>query len=302
LKTETKYLIVVAGPTASGKTSLAIALAQYFDTEILSADSRQCYNELNIGVAKPSPKELAMVNHHFINSHSINQPLHAADYEKYGLEILQNIYLKKNIAIACGGTGLYINALLNGLDDIPEIPVEITDHVQKKFEVEGEQYLISALQTADPLFIKKHSAYNPHRYMRALAVKMFTGNSILTYQQKKENQRPFTPILLQTNLERNELYSNINNRVDVMIAEGLEAEAEQLMPYKSTKPLQTIGYKEWWPYFNGEYNLANAIEKIKQHTRNYAKRQVTWFAHQGNFEKVANNPAAIIEQLKNKIT
>lgn len=270
-------VIIVAGPTASGKTDIAIQLAQHFNTEIISADSRQCFKELNIGVAKPSPQQLAAVHHYFINSHSIADNLSAADYEKYALDAADTIFEKTNTAVMCGGTGLYIKAFCEGLDAIPEADPATKEEIAAGFATMGIEWLRELVEKEDPLFFEKGESQNPHRLMRALEVKRSTGKSILELQTKLKKQRPFEIIKICLDLPRKLLYERINHRVNLMMEAGLEEEVRALLPGKSLNALQTVGYRELFDYFEGKISLARAVELIKQNTRNYAKRQVTWF-------------------------
>ena len=270
-------VIIIAGPTASGKTDLAIQLAQHFDTDIISADSRQCFRELNIGVAKPSQAQLAAVHHYFINSHSITENISAADFERYALDATENIFQKSDTAIMCGGTGLYIKAFCEGLDAIPDADPAIKEAIVAGFAAHGIEWLQQTIKEEDPLFFEKGESQNPHRLMRALEVKLSTGKSILELQTSIKQQRPFEIIKVCLDLPREILYDRINRRVDSMMDAGLEEEARALLPNKSLNALQTVGYRELFDYFEGKIFLPRAVELIKQNTRNYAKRQVTWF-------------------------
>jgi len=270
-------VIVIAGPTAVGKTSLAIHLARQFQTEIISADARQCYREMNIGTAKPSPEELQLVKHHFINSHSIQENVTAFDFEQYALEQLTGILKEKGIAIVCGGTGLYINALCDGLDKMPDVDEDVARSVNQEYRTKGLLWLQQQVKEADPLFFNQAEQQNPVRLLRALAFVRTTGQSILQFRTGKKKERPFRIVKIAVNMPRPALYHRINQRVDQMIAAGLVKEVEGLLPFQNLKSLQTVGYSELFPYFKAEITLPKAVEKIKQHTRNYAKRQLTWF-------------------------
>jgi tRNA dimethylallyltransferase len=272
-----KTCIIVAGPTAVGKTSIALHLAKLFSTTIISSDSRQCYRELNIGVAKPEPEELEAVHHHFINSHSIHESANAADFEKYALKSVEKIFQKSDIAIMVGGTGLYIKAFCEGLDKIPEVPAEIREQIIQDYQTNGIEWLTQMLQQKDALYAAKGNMQNPQRMMRALEIISFTGNSILSYQTHQKEKRDFKIIKIGLELPRPVLYDRINSRVDKMIADGLIQEASTLQPYQHLNALQTVGYSELFDYFNGKISKEKAIEMIKQNTRHYAKRQMTWF-------------------------
>lgn len=267
----------MAGPTAVGKTAVAIQIAQYFKTEIISADSRQCYHELAIGVAKPSPAELAAVPHYFINSHSITQQVDAAGYEKYALKCLEAIFSKQDTAVIAGGTGLYIKALCEGLDVMPEIPAKVRQQVRNGFYENGISWLQQEVERLDPLFYRSGEIQNPHRLMRAMEFVMATGESIKTYQKGRPENRYFNIIKIGLELPREILGQRINARVDQMMHQGLPAEVQSLMPYQNLKALQTVGYSELFAHFNGLCSMDAAVEFIKRNTRQYAKRQMTWF-------------------------
>lgn len=279
-----KTIIVIAGPTAVGKTAVAIRLAQYYKTSILSADSRQCYRELDIGVAKPSPEELAAVPHHFINSHSIHHPVDAAAYEQYALQSIDEIFAHNDIAIVVGGTGLYIKALCEGMDAMPGIPAQIRDEVRDGFYNNGLSWLQQQVQALDPLYFSTGEIQNPHRLMRALEFVKTTGESIKAYQKARPKERPFRIIKIGLELPRPELNERINLRVDQMIGLGLEEEVRSLVPFKHLPALQTVGYSEFFDHFDGLSSAEAAIEFIKRNTRQYAKRQMTWFKKDGDIK------------------
>lgn len=272
-----KTCIIIAGPTAVGKTEVAINLARTYNTRIISADSRQCFRELTIGVAKPSTAELAKVFHYFINSHSIHENISAADFEKYALQSAEEIFLENDVAIMVGGTGLYINAFCHGLDMVPEIEKSIREEIITAYAKHGILWLQEQIMKHDPAYYATGEIHNPQRMMRALEVIRSTGNSILAYRKKQKVERPFDIIKIGLELPRNELYQRINSRVDVMMESGLENEARSLLPYRNLNALQTVGYRELFSYFDGEITRQHAMDLIKQHTRNYAKRQMTWF-------------------------
>lgn len=272
-----KTVILIVGPTAVGKTRFAIDLARYFQTEIISADSRQCYKEMKIGVARPTRQELSEIPHHFIASHSIHDPIHAAGYEEFALRKAEELFREKDILVMVGGTGLYIKAFTEGLDSIPEIEPGIRAAVNREYEESGLAALQEELRQYDPLFFEKGEIQNPHRVMRALEVWRSTGRSILSFQKGTQVKRPFRIITIGLELPREELYTRINQRVEEMVREGLEEEARSLYPFRHLTALQTVGYQEWFDYFDGKMSRDKAIDLIKQHTRNYAKRQMTWF-------------------------
>jgi tRNA dimethylallyltransferase len=269
--------IIITGPTAVGKTALAIQLAQHFNTCIISADSRQCFKELSIGVAKPSLQQLQTVKHYFINSHHINQEVNAALFEQYALTTIHEIFQQHKIVIMVGGTGLYIKAFCEGMDDIPAIPENIRTRIVAEYEQKGLDWLQNEVKEKDPAYFEKGETANPQRLMRALEVKLHTGESILYFQKGKKTTRPFNIIKIALDLPRAILYERINNRVDEMMKEGLLNEVKTLIPYQHLNALQTVGYQELFQYLNGNISLAKAVEDIKKNTRHYAKRQLTWF-------------------------
>lgn len=273
----TKTCIIITGPTAVGKTSLAIEVASHFSTKIISADSRQCYKELSIGVAKPSPEELEAVHHYFINTHTIEDDLNAADYEKYALNASGQVFSENDFVIMTGGTGLYIKAFCEGLDAIPETDLAIRKEITKNYEKHGLAFLQEEIKKEDPVFYETGEIQNPQRMIRALEVKLSTGNSITTYQSNQKKKRDFNIIKIGLELSRESLYERINERVDKMIAKGLVEEVNELTPYKDLNALQTVGYTEIFDHFAKRSSLPRAIELIKQNTRHYAKRQMTWF-------------------------
>jgi tRNA dimethylallyltransferase len=276
-------LIVIAGPTASGKTDFAIELAQHYQTEILSADSRQLYRELSIGTAKPSAEQLALVPHHFINHCSIHDNYNVGIFEKEALLLLDKLFQKHQVVILAGGTGLFIKAVCEGLDELPTANEAIRKQLQEELENFGVDYLFNKLQNLDPEGSKAVDAKNPHRIMRALEIVLETGKSHLTHKTKTIIKRPFAIKKIWMDIERSELYNRINNRVDSMMENGLWEEAKSVYPFKHLNALNTVGYSELFDYFDDKYSLEEAIDKIKQHTRNYAKRQITWFRKDEDF-------------------
>ncbi|MBL7752165.1 MAG: tRNA (adenosine(37)-N6)-dimethylallyltransferase MiaA [Chitinophagaceae bacterium] len=274
-------VILVAGPTAVGKTRKAIELALQYKTEIISADSRQCYREMNIGVARPNPEELAAVPHHFIASHSIHDNLNAAWYEKFALDKVNELFTRHTVVVMVGGTGLYIKAFMEGLDEIPETDPVIRASVIRNYEERGLHWLQEEVKQNDPVFFTQGENQNPHRLMRALEVVRSTGKSILSFRKGEKAQRPFDIKMLVMDLPRPQLYERIDQRVDEMVNAGLEEEARGLYAFRHLSALQTVGYQEWFDYFDGNTSREEAITLIKQHTRNYAKRQGTWFRKMG---------------------
>ena len=275
--TNHKTVYIIVGPTAVGKTSFAISLAKHLQTEIISADARQCYKEMNIGVATPSKSELEKVPHHFIASHSINDTINASVFEEYALEKVAELFKTKDAVVMVGGTGLYIKAFCQGLDMIPAIAPEIREGIIQQYEKLGLRWLQKEVSVKDPLYWEKGEQQNPQRLMRALEVKMGTGDSILSFQHKNKVVRPFNIVKIGLEMDRELLYERINQRVLNMVEEGLEQEVKSLLPNFHLNALQTVGYSEWQPFFEGKTEKTNVIEKIQQNTRHYAKRQMTWF-------------------------
>jgi tRNA dimethylallyltransferase len=273
-----KTLILVTGPTASGKTSRALALARQHHTAIISADSRQCFRELNIGVAKPAENELHEIRHYFINSHSIHDAVTAITFARYATTALDEIFATRDVAIMAGGTGLYIKAFLEGFDDIPEIPASIREKIRQEFNSKGFEWLQNEIRINDPVFFQQGEIMNPQRMMRALEVKLATGKSIKEFQTASSLKKDPGFLLEHITMElpREQLYRNINERVNRMIEQGLVEEARALIPFRHLNALQTVGYTELFDYFDGQYTLDEAVEKIRQNTRRYAKRQLTW--------------------------
>lgn len=289
-----KHLIIIGGATATGKTDLAIALARHFRTEIVSADSRQFYREMSIGTAKPSAEELAAAKHHFINSRSISENYSVGDFEKDALEVLEAIFQKNETAILAGGSGLYIRAVCEGLDDFPPVPTDTLEALKGKLDSGGIEALQAELASADPEYFDRVDRNNPHRLIRALAVIRASSRPFSSFRTQKKAVRPFHPIYILLDLEREELYQKINRRVDEMIASGLVEEARQLYPDRHLNALQTVGYQELFEYFGGEISLEEAIEKIKQNSRRYAKRQVTWFRKDPHWQRFRPGDNALI--------
>ena len=272
-----KHLITIIGPTAIGKTNLAIKIANYFKTEIVSADSRQFYKEMNIGTAKPSNSELNSIKHHLINNKSINDDYNISDYEKDALKSINSIFNKNDIAILVGGSGLYINTILYGLDEIPEISNDTRNLLYLDLELKGIKKLQDQLKLLDPVSHDAIDINNPRRLIRALEVSISTGKSYSSFLKKKKKKRDFNIIVLGINQDRSELYNKIDTRVDNMVESGLINEAKELYSLKSLKALNTIGYSEVFNYIENKYSLEECISEIKKNTRRYAKRQLTWF-------------------------
>ncbi|HPH33616.1 MAG TPA: tRNA (adenosine(37)-N6)-dimethylallyltransferase MiaA, partial [Chitinophagaceae bacterium] len=275
--TTPKTVLLITGPTASGKTAVAIQLAREYQTEIISADSRQCFREMAIGVARPSRTELAEIPHHFIASHGIQEEVTAATFENFALEKTAKLFQEKDVVVMVGGTGLYIRAFCEGMDLIPAIDPAIRQRVVSEYEEKGLGWLHSSLQEKDPVFYTSGEIQNPQRSMRALEVVLSTGKSILSFQTGKKAMRDFNIIKLGLDLTKETLHQQIHQRVDQMITAGLEQEVKSLLPYRQLNALQTVGYSEMFEYLDGKISLQQAIEAVKTHTRQYAKRQLTWF-------------------------
>jgi tRNA dimethylallyltransferase len=272
-----RILYVICGPTATGKTALAIQLAQRLSTSVVSADSRQCYKEMSIGTAKPDDKELKQVRHYFIDEFAPTTNITAAEYEKLALGYLDAIFRTQDFAIVCGGTGLYIKALCEGLDDMPEVDAKINEEVIKAYEENGLNWLSNALKTEDPQFAEKGEMQNPARMLRALVFVRSNNESIINFHSGTKKQRNFSIIKIGLDLPRAMLYNRINTRVDKMMENGLLDEVKKLKHLQGIKNLQTVGYSELFDFLDGKCSLDEAVNKIKQNTRNYAKRQLTWF-------------------------
>jgi len=270
-------IIIIAGPTAVGKTSLAIQLALHWQTQIISADSRQCYKELNIGVAKPSPEQLEQVQHYFINSHSIHEEVNAGVFEQYALQSANTIFQQQPVAVMVGGTGLYIKTFCEGIDNMPAIDPAIRQNIITSYEANGLQWLQQQVQEKDPLFWQQAEQQNPQRLMRALEIVMATGESITAFRTQAKAARSFNVIKIGLELPKEVLRNNIDTRVDIMMQDGLLHEVQSLLPYRSLNALQTVGYREFFDYIDGRLTLEQAVERLKINTRQYAKRQLTWF-------------------------
>ena len=269
-----KRILAILGPTASGKTRLSVEIAKKFQAEIISADSRQFYRELNVGVAKPNSSELAEVKHHFINSHSILKPLTAGQYAKEALSCCKSYFKIKDVLVLVGGSGLYVDALLEGLDDLPTNQ-ELQKQINQWYLAEGIEGLILRIEAINASALTTIDIQNPRRLIRLLEVLILLNGDVNSVESKQNTQRDFEVIRFYIQWKREELYERINERVEDMIRDGLENEVKELLPFKNLKPLQTVGYREFFDYFNGEYTRETAVSKIQQHTRNYAKRQLT---------------------------
>ena len=272
-----KTLLTIVGPTAIGKTRMAIALATHFGTEILSCDSRQFFKELRIGTAVPSADELMAVPHHFIQHKSIFEAYSVGDFERDAIALLDKLFKKHDVVVMVGGSGLYAKAIIDGLDDFPEVDEVIRQELNEAYAQKGIEYLQELLKTLDEVQYNQMDVQNPQRLIRALEVCRASGKPYSSFLQRKEKQRDFTSVQIGLTADRTEVYERINKRVDMMLEEGLLIEAQDMMPYKHLNALQTVGYKELFSFFEGECSFEAAIEAIKMNTRRFAKRQFTWF-------------------------
>lgn len=272
-----KVIISVIGPTAIGKTRLAISLAKHYGTDIVSADSRQFYKEMRIGTAVPSEEELRAAPHHFIQHKSIFESYSVGDFEREALACIEQLFTKKNIVILVGGSGLYVDAVVKGLDKFPEIKTEIREALNKQIEAEGIQALQKQLKQLDPKYYEKVDIENPHRLIRALEVCIGSGEPYSSFLNKEKPKRPFDVITVGITADRQLIYDRINQRVDIMVEEGLVEEAKLIYPQRELNALQTVGYRELFIYFDGNCDIDVAVEEIKKNTRRFAKRQLTWF-------------------------
>ena len=298
-----KYLITIVGPTAIGKTSLSIVLAQHFNCDIISCDSRQFFKEMQIGTAVPTTEELASAQHHFIQNKSIFENYTVGDFEKEAIAKLDELFLINDYVLMVGGSGLYVDAVLKGFDYFPEIDASVRDEVTSNYEKSGIEYLQTELEKRDPNYFEVVAKENPQRMMRALEVCLGSGKPYSSFLNQKKTTRNFTPILIGLEAERSTIYYRINQRVDIMMSEGFLTEAEDLFPHKDLNALQTVGYRELFRYFGGEISLEFAIEEIKKNTRRFAKRQLTWFKRneETKWFDYLTNRNEIISYLKQQI-
>ncbi|MEM8527290.1 MAG: tRNA (adenosine(37)-N6)-dimethylallyltransferase MiaA [Bacteroidota bacterium] len=293
----------MGGATASGKTATAIKVAQQFKTDILSCDSRQFYREMNIGTAKPTTEELAAAKHHFVDSLSIQDHYSVGDYERDALQLLEQLFEEKQVVVMTGGSGLYIRAVCEGLDDFPDVPTAIRKEVEEQFQEKGILTLQEELKIVDPNYYEKVDLQNPHRLIRAIAVHRASGKTFSSFQNQPKTARNFVPIYVLLDWEREQLYDRINQRVDQMLTNGLEAEARALLPYQHLTALQTVGYQEFFDHFKGAIDYEEAVRLIKRNTRRYAKRQLTWFRRSEHWIRFhPKQMEEILAYLKLKIT
>ena len=279
-----KQIIAIVGPTASGKTALSIKLAQALNTEIISADSRQFYKEMSIGTAVPEPEELAAAKHHFIQNKSIFDYYNVGDYEQEFLQLTQKLFQSKNTLILVGGSGLYIDAACKGLDNLPDKNEAIRQELTRDLKEKGIESLQKQLQTLDPDYYQKIDIQNPHRLIRAIEILLQSNGKKMADLHQKKAKRDFETIYIGLTGKREVLYDRINRRVDIMVSQGLVEEAKKLYPYKEQNALQTVGYRELFQYFDGQYDLDFATSEIKKNTRRFAKRQLTWFRKNKNIK------------------
>jgi tRNA dimethylallyltransferase len=272
-----KTLIVIVGPTGIGKTALAISLARHFSTEIISADSRQFFKEMEIGTAKPSAEELAAAQHHFIGSHPIETLFSTGDFELQAIDLITKLFKKHELLIMVGGSGLYIDAVCNGLDDLPETDLNIRGKLNRQLATEGLEAIKQQLGKYDPEYYDKVDQANPQRMIRGLEFYLSTGTKLSAYLTNSKKQRSFNVIKIGLNMDRAALYSRINQRVDKMMEAGLLDEVKGLLPFRKYNALNTVGYSELFSYLDEEITLKEATDQIKQNTRRFAKRQLTWF-------------------------
>ena len=276
-------MLVVAGPTAVGKTALCVQLAKLLQTDVVSADSRQLYRELNIGTAKPTADEMGTVKHYFINSHSIFDSINAGRYERECLALLDDLFQKKDVVILSGGTGLYINAVCFGLDDIPTVDSILREQLLVRLQQEGLETLQQELRQLDPVYAQTADLQNPIRVTRALEVCLATGQPYSSFRRQQLTKRPFQSVMVALDRPREELYTRIDERMDSMLTAGLIDEVRSLLPYRQLPSLQTVGYQEVFPYLDGTYDYEEMVRLLKRNSRRYAKRQLTWFRNQGNY-------------------
>ncbi|PTX18969.1 tRNA dimethylallyltransferase [Pontibacter mucosus] len=273
-----RHLVVVVGPTAVGKTDLCVRLAKHYGTEIISADSRQFFREMQIGTAKPTPGEQQGVKHHFVDSHSITEEYSAGAFEQDVLTLLEQLFRQHNVVLMTGGSGLYVRAVLEGMDEMPEADPQVREELTEKYEQEGLQPLLDQLQQLDPLYFAQVDKANPQRVIRALEVCRSSGQPYSSFRKSERVERPFNIIKIALTRDRAELYSRIDQRMDLMLAQGLLEEAKALYPYREHNALQTVGYKEIFDFMEGKYGWEEAVRLLKRNSRRYAKRQLTWFS------------------------
>ncbi|RKQ49364.1 tRNA dimethylallyltransferase [Roseivirga pacifica] len=292
-----KLLVSVVGPTAVGKTAVTIDLANAFDSEIISADSRQFYREMELGTAKPSAEELSLAPHHFINTLSVTQEYSVGQFEKDAISLLDELFQKHEVVFMAGGSGLFVDAVCNGLDKFPEIDPAIREKLNETYAAKGIAHLQSLLKERDPTYYVQVDVQNPQRLIRALEVIESTGEPFSSFRRQQAADRPFEVLRIGLEMDREKLYERIDMRMDLMIAAGLFEEAERLYQYRSLNALQTVGYKEIFGYLDGEYDKEEAVRLLKRNSRRYAKRQLTWFRRNESVHWFSPNQVAEIKAL-----
>lgn len=299
-----KYLIAILGPTAIGKTALSVEIARYFDTEIISADSRQFFKEMNIGTAVPSGEELSAVPHHFIQHISVEEDYSVGDFERDAIQKIEMLFQQHQVLVMAGGSGLYVKAVTEGLDDFPEIDPEIRHKLIAHFKKDEIEWLQKKLEELDPEYYQHADIQNPHRLIRALEICIGTGKAFSSFLNKEKTKRTFQTIKIGLTADREIIYDRINLRVDLMIENGLVDEARRLYSKKDLNALNTVGYKELFKYFDGEWPLDKAVAEIKKNTRRFAKRQLTWFRkdEEINWFDYKTDPEEIIEFLEKSLS
>lgn len=299
-------LILIVGPTAVGKTTLCIDLAKKLNTDIISCDSRQFYKELSIGTAKPTAQEMQGVRHQLIDSHSIADYYSVGDFERDSLKILENLFKEKEYVIMTGGSGLFVKAIIDGLDEMPEADLSIRQNLMERLENEGVDVLAEELKNLDPIYAAQVDLKNSQRVVRALEVCIATGKPFTDFRRNTKTERPFEIIKIALNRPREELYQRINQRVDLMLAVGLIDEVKSVAQYRQQNALQTVGYKEVFDYLDGTISYEMMVELIKRNSRRYAKRQMTWFKNQDSFEWISvgddEKSEDVINQILNLVT
>lgn len=298
----TKHLIIITGPTAIGKTHVAIETAKFFNTEIVSADSRQIYKELTIGTAVPSKAELNSIKHHFIHSHSIHDVYNASRFETEAMELLEKLFSKYNIVVLTGGSMLYIDAVCKGIDTMPDVDPELRQNLKDKLIREGIESLRFQLKQLDPDYYNQVDLKNPARIVHALEICLMTGKPYSSFRTSPNKKRPFSIIKIGLDCDRAELHQRINQRVDKMVEAGLEEEALGVYPFKHLNSLNTVGYRELFAFFKGEISKEKAIELVKRNTRRYARKQLTWFRNDSEMNWFhPQDSEKIIQFIKSKI-
>lgn len=298
-----KTLIAVVGPTAIGKTSLGIGLANHFGTEIISADSRQFYREMRIGTAVPSDAELKAAKHHFIQHKSIHEPYSVGDFEKEAILLLDTLFKSKDMVVMVGGSGLYVDAVVHGLDDFPDIDPKIRESLNTKLQKEGLEALQTELKLKDPKYYANVDLGNPHRLIRALEVSIASGKPYSSFLNRKKSKRGFKTLYVGIQADREVIYERINERVDLMMKAGLLEEAKELYRHRTLNALQTVGYRELFEYFDGNCDLNFAVSEIKKNTRRFAKRQLTWLRKNNTILWVdyGETPERVIQQITSQL-